>query len=91
MKGDYKHAILGARSRSINSCWVYASGTVATMIDEIAKSSEGMTKEREEALMTESPSLSGPSLPEAFESVTPASMSSSRILLCMSVPSEPPF
>ena len=47
--------------------------------------------EREEALIPDRPSLSGPSLPAAFETVTPASMASSSILLCMSVPSEPPF
>ena len=47
--------------------------------------------EREEALIPERPSLSGPSFPAALETVTPASMASSRILLCISDPSEPPF
>ena len=47
--------------------------------------------EREEALIPDRPSLSGPSLPAALETATPASIASSSILLCMSVPSEPPF
>ena len=57
---------------------VFLSSVAATVI------------EREDALMPESPSLSSPELPAAFDTTTPSSMASSSILLCMSEPSEPP-
>ena len=52
---------------------------------------EATVIEREDALIPESPSLSSPSFPAALETATPNSIASSKILLCMSVPSEPPF
>ena len=57
---------------------VFRSSVAATVIDN------------DEALIPDSPSLSGPELPAALETVTPATMASSRILLCMSLPSDPP-
>ena len=58
---------------------VFLSSVEATVID------------REEALIPDNPSLFSPSLPAALETATPNSMASSRILLCISVPSDPPL
>ena len=40
--------------------------------------------------MPDNPSLSGPSFPAATLTTTPSSIATSSIMLCMSVPSEPP-
>ena len=47
--------------------------------------------EREDEPIPENPSLSGPSLPAATLTVTPARVASSRIRECISSPSLPPF
>ncbi len=62
-------------SRSI----VFMSSVAPTVID------------REDEPIPDKPSLSGPSLPAATLTVTPARVASSRILECMSSPSLPPF
>ena len=51
---------------------------------------EATVMESEDALIPDRPSLFSPSFPAAFDTATPSSMASSRILLCISVPSEPP-
>ena len=46
--------------------------------------------DRSDEPIPERPSLFGPSLPAATLTTTPSSIAASRIILCMSDPSEPP-
>ena len=57
---------------------VFPSSVAPTVID------------KSEEPIPDNPSLSGPSLPAATLTTTPSSIATSSIILCISVPSEPP-